>query len=115
MSPGHSPETLTLAADLVMRMNDIAERKAQLDGEYADLRTQLIAAVGLGRLDVADTHVSVTRHRNFSSVTALRVLPPDVIERVSRPVVDRVLARQYLTPEQWTMCVGSDYVSVRLT
>jgi hypothetical protein len=106
------PTPESVAAHL-LRINAQLE---ELEAERARVREWLIGLLGDGKHALpGEITVSITRIRRFDEREALRVLPPEWVDRVSRMAIDRTMCERSLPPELYRACQKEGGRTVRVT
>lgn len=118
IQPPDQPRELDEAAAATWaKLLDVQAQLAPLRDLEAELKNDLRGHLGRGRYTLAGEHVfNIEPTRRFSPAQAEKVLPADVLGKVSRPVVDSKLFQQRIKdaeidPAWYALCqieVGDD-------
>ena len=100
----------------VRRITELTEQASVIEAEIKRQREIIVRALGLGRHFICGMNVSISRQRRFNATKAWNVLPEEWRDKVTKPIVDRVLAMQKLPPELYLACqTESDDYTVRIS
>lgn len=114
MSEAVSSDTIDREIAAVERMIYVDQRINELEALRADLRTELIALLGVGAHVVNGAQVTIRAVARFSAPLALTALSPASLAAISRPVPDAKLARELLSAADLAACLQAPAISVTL-